>query len=218
MAMLDSMDKIITRYFSTVTNEEFVYKKQTYTPKLLIVSPLLFRGFICPEKCGACCPRFSLDYLPFEDKPKQAQERIVNFNRKNYTVFSDLQVDHNNYHCRNLNMNTGRCKIHTHNPFSCDFELIRPLLSDVNNALMTRMFGKGWNMKKIDNCRGALCKLTPATKESINNVIRKLKRLEKWCNYFGIDNKCESIIKWGKEISPYMLYNTRQPVRSITIY
>ena len=65
----DFIDKIVTRYFACVTGEEFTYKGKTYKPRPLRISPLIFRGYTCPAVCGACCTRFSLDYLPQERHP-----------------------------------------------------------------------------------------------------------------------------------------------------
>lgn len=69
MAHVDNMDKIVSVYFAGVTNVSFSYKKTLYMPKPLKVSPLLLRGVLCPEGCGGCCARFSLDYLPAEKTP-----------------------------------------------------------------------------------------------------------------------------------------------------
>ena len=112
--------------------------------------------------CGGCCPRFSLDYLPLEQKPDNTQERIVEFNYKKFSIYSDMQLDHNNKKCRNLNMENARCNIHTVRPFSCDFELIRFLISGNHekrkNILTQKLFGRGWMMQRIDGERGLFVK------------------------------------------------------------
>ena len=58
----DSIDKIVTVYLAATCIEPFEYKRKEYTPRTLILSPLIFREFICFERCGACCPLFSLDF------------------------------------------------------------------------------------------------------------------------------------------------------------
>lgn len=206
MAMMDSIDKIVTRYFAVVTTEEFTYKGKTYLPKPLQLSSLLLRNYTCPPNCGACCPKFSLDYISGEEYPERGSPRDIKFNEKIIAVYSDMQSDHSNYHCRYLNKKDGRCKIHPARPFSCDFELIRPLLftnPDRRNILTQRLFGRGWNMKRIDNNRGTLCEMTPITNHGINEVIRKIERLEQWCNEFNLQNKCSEIVKWIESVRPF---------------
>jgi hypothetical protein len=207
MAMLDSVDKVITRYFVAVTKEQFIYKGKTYIPKPLKVSSLLLRDYTCPPDCGACCPRFSLDYLPDDIFPYPLQPREINFNDKTVIIYSDTQQDHSDYHCRNLTKENGRCGIHKKRPFSCDFELIRPLLTnDPNgeNVLTQKLFGRKWAMKKIDGTRGTMCEMTPITDHSIDEVIRKLNNLDRWCFHFSVSNKCQEIIHWIGEIRPYI--------------
>jgi Fe-S-cluster containining protein len=208
MAMLDSVDKIITRYFAIVTKENFTYKNKNYSPKTLIISPLLFRGYTCPPNCGGCCPRFSLDYLPSEKRPKEVTKRIIEFNEKEILIFSDLQLSNNDYHCKYVDKSNGRCKIHTHNPFSCDFELIRPLIFEKRaNILTQKLFGRGWQLKKVNGERYALCTMTGITEQSINDSISKITRLKKWCDYFGIKSKCDEILQWSVEVRPFLLKN-----------
>ena len=43
---LDSVEKIITRYFACLTKVPFSYRDDNYAPKPLIVSPLLLRGYL----------------------------------------------------------------------------------------------------------------------------------------------------------------------------
>jgi hypothetical protein len=69
MLYIDTMDKIVN-YLSAVSTESICYKGKQYNPKPLFVSKGIIQGYTCPENCGGCCPRFSLDYLPSE-KEKQ---------------------------------------------------------------------------------------------------------------------------------------------------
>jgi len=179
---VDSIDKIFTSYVQGVCRSPVLYKGRTLTPKPPRISSGLFRGFDCPENCAGCCPRFSLDYLPFENRPDSShiQEREILVNDKLFTIFSDLQDDHTDHFCRYVDKSTGRCKIHGLQPFSCDFELIRFCIfknKDRPNVLNQRKFGRGWSFLRPDGKRGALCKLHPATSTSISGVVRKLTRL-----------------------------------------
>ena len=192
----DSIDKIVTAYFAGISRSPFSYKGKVYEPKTLVVSPLLLRGYTCPEHCGGCCPRFSLDYIADEEKPYELKAREVQFNNKKIIIYSDEQKDHQNHHCRNLIHENGRCGVHGKQPFSCDFELIRFLHFENKTVLTQRLFGRGWQFLRTDGERGARCEMTPVTKETISEVLRKLRRLKQWASYFGLDHCMDSIIDW----------------------
>lgn len=194
----DSIDKI-AHYFEMVTTAPFSYKGKIHYPKPLQVSPRITRGLLCPEKCGGCCPRFSLDYISNERHPLSARPRQIVINDTQKTIMSDLQLNNTTAHCRYLNMMTGRCSIHGKHPFTCDFELIRfakyaSLKSP--NKVTTRLYGRGRQLLRIDNKRGALCKITPPTDRSREDTIRKFKRLEYWADEFGMSTKIKEIIYW----------------------
>lgn len=208
----DSIDKIVIGYFAKLTKSPFTYKNKTYIPKNLRVSPDIFRGYTCPAKCGGCCPKFSLDYLPFEEKPYDLIERYIDINGKKYKIWSDLQEENLSAKCKNLNRETGRCNIHKKHPFSCDFELIRFLQFEKSsrpNQLTTRLFGRGWKMTRISGERGALCEILPITDETKKDVMRKIQRLKMWCEYFEIDHCVDEIIYWGltNPVNPLIIYN-----------
>ncbi len=185
----DSVEKVVTRYFHAVAKVTFTYEGVAYHPKPLTVSPLLLRGYTCPEKCGACCLKFTLDYLPSEQRPKGLAPRTVQFNGEDVIVYTDPQRDNDTKSCRHLDQESGRCGIHGHHPFTCDFELIRTLefADDASpNVLTQKLYGRGWNMLRIDGERGARCEMTPPTKETIADVARKLLRLKAWTDHFGL--------------------------------
>lgn len=203
MSFSDSIDKVIG-YFGAVTRVPFSYKGKDYGPHPLIVSPLIFRGFTCPATCGGCCPRFSLDYLPSETKPPTAQAREISFRTsgksRGVPIFSDLQKTGDHF-CANLNREDGRCQIYEIRPFSCDFELIRFLVSvkgDRPNHLTQKLFGRGWAMQRVDGKRGARCEMTPADAATVSEVVRKLTRLKQWCDHFNLVTWLPEIIDWAK--------------------
>lgn len=210
----DSLDKIITQYFAAVTRTAFTYKGREYAPVTLRVVPEIFNGFTCPSGCGGCCTRFSLDYLPSEELPYEMPLRAVEFNNTEILLYSDTQRDADAYYCENLNKESGRCSIHGRHPFSCDFELIRftHFLTTSKARVTTRLYGRGWNMMRVDNVRGALCTVTPPTFASLYDTIRKLKRLAEWCEHFGLEHHIQDIIKWGetRPTSPLIIPATRK--------
>lgn len=194
---IDSVDKIVTCYFAVLARRPFVYKGRVFKPKPVRVSPALLRGYTCPVGCGGCCPRFSLDYLPDEEHPSGVLPRAIAFDGRAVLVYSDLQVDHNEHHCRNLRKVDGRCGIYPVRPFSCDFELIRTLLAsstDRPNTLTQKLFGRGWAMLRVDDERGALCEMTPADHASVDDVVRKLQRFQQWADHFGVDTWVPDLI------------------------
>lgn len=196
------MDKIISVYFAGVNASPFTYKNQTFLPKPLFVSPLIFRGFTCPSGCGGCCPRFSLDYLPFEKKPYLLNCRIIQINGKEFEIYSDVQKNEKGHFCRNLEKQTGRCMIYQNRPFSCDFELIRFVHFPQKVILTQKLFSRGWAMKRVDDNRGAACDMVLPDDYSKLEVLRKLYRLEEWCDYFQISHRLRPIINWVKK-GPY---------------
>lgn len=205
MNLMDSVEKIVSRGFATLTKEEFTYKGKPYLPCTVIISPLLLRGVNCPSGCGGCCRRFTLDWLPSErSKVKKegydmsrVKERMIQFNGREVPVLSDVQDDHDGYWCRNLNPKDGRCGIHTFSPLSCDFELIRTIQTrpDLPNRLTQKLFGRGWAMKRIvDGERGSMCSMTPPTPDTIASVVRRLNRFKTWTDHFGIDTYIPDIL------------------------
>lgn len=196
---VDSVDKIVTRYFACMTKEDFEYKGVIYKAKPLAVSPLLLRDYTCPAMCGACCPRFSLDYLPSE-RPEWStiKMRKVWFNGQQIQIWSDMQRDHTNHFCRHLKKVEGRCGIYEHRPFSCDFELIRTLAYSnpgQPNILTQKLYGRKWNMLRVDGERGTLCEMLPSSDHAIAEVKRKLRRMENWGYHFGIQTWALDIIR-----------------------
>jgi Fe-S-cluster containining protein len=196
MPHADSIDKIVSVYLAAVCKKAFRYKGLSYHPKPLVVSPLIFRGFSCPVQCGGCCPRFSLDYLPYEKKPYALEAREVEVNGRTLSVMSDLQKDHRDHFCRNLDRATGRCTIHGRHPFSCDFELIRFIRYEERVIQTQKLFNRGWAMIRVDGGRGARCEMLPATSETMSEVLRKLRRLKEWADFFGINTHLPTIIDW----------------------
>lgn len=194
----DSIDKIVGRYFATVARSPFTFKGKVNHPKRLKVSPLLLRGYTCPEGCGGCCFKFSLDYLPSEKKPIGVVKRMVEFDGRSIEIWTDWQESNQDTRCKHLQREDGRCGIHAFNPFSCDFELIRSLQSgddDRPNVLTQKLFGRGWSFPRVDGGKGALCKMVDVSPESVAEVVRKLKRLKKWADHFGVDTWVDNLIE-----------------------
>lgn len=192
----DTLDKIIGVYLAAVCDESFEYKRRRYHPKPLIVSPLLLRGHTCPMECGACCNNFSLDYLPGEVSAKESSLRRVLISGRLVDVLSDEQSDVQDRWCRNLNRETGRCRIYEHRPMACDFELIRFLIYEDRALLIQKLYGRAWSMRRVDGGVGAKCEMLPKDALKVSAVVGKLRRLEEWANHFGIATRIAKIVDW----------------------
>ncbi len=192
---MNSLDKVIGVYLASVCAAPFTYGVKRFEPKPLVLSPLLVRGYTCPAQCGACCGSFSLDYLPTEQTPAAVSEQIVNINGREIACLTDTQADVSGYHCRNLTAD-ARCGIHAIRPLSCDFELIRFLVFDDHVLLTQKLFGRAWNMLRIDGERGTLCEMLPADPNTVAEVVRKLHRLEAWADHLGIETRINVIMDW----------------------
>lgn len=196
MPFRDSVDKIVTVYFASLTKNVFRYKGSTYPPRAILVSPLLFRDFTCPEQCGGCCPRFSLDYLPSEAVPYPMAARTIIIEGRPVEVFTDFQAHANTHYCGNLDHASGRCGIHGAHPFTCDFELLRFVSRQEVVHFNQKLFGRGWAMKRIDGGRGARCSMLPPSADTIPEILRKLHRFRNWADHFGIDTWIPEITAW----------------------
>lgn len=206
MPKRDSVDKIVTAYFAAVNSVPFRYKGTLYPVKTLTVSPALLRGYTCPAGCGGCCTVFSLDYLPTEKRPKNDAMHMrfvpIDIEERDglastlVDLFTDWQETRTEHHCQELIEENGRCGIHGIHPFSCDFELARFFHSSDSVRLGTQLYGRGWNMLRVDGQRGAQCTITPPTEETKQDILRKLARLVQWCEHFHIPHRVRPIIDW----------------------
>lgn len=221
----DSLDKIVSTYFAAVTRQPFTYKGKTYEPHDLRVSPGTFSGYTCPANCGACCHRFSLDYIPSEPRPRGRlgwtdrtfPERQVTFNEKTYVLYSNTQENSTDRHCNFVNkkgdgpqqydetLDAGRCQIHGRHPFTCDFELLRfshaqpdedTGLKKRPNYLNQRLYGRGWAMTRVDGKKKAMCEMISGNRKWKNDTQRRLTRLMEWADYFELDHCLLEIIGW----------------------
>lgn len=192
----DSIDKIINSYLAAVCRRGFTYRGRRYDPKRLVISPLIFRDFTCPANCGACCLHFTLDYLPDEEHPYELISRKVEVSGRSVEIMTDAQDDHSEHFCRNLDRSTGRCHIYGRHPFSCDFELLRFIHTDSSATAMQKLYGRGWNMLRVDGGRGARCEIVPAGATTIEEAVRKFGRLDRWARHLGIETWCPVIVHW----------------------
>lgn len=200
MSQADSFDKVVQAYFAAVTAQAFMYKGKLYSPKPLQVSANFFHDYTCKLGCAGCCPRFSLDYLPSESRPDYAHAtRSVEINLKQFTLYSKRQSPApGKRFCDNVDLATGACGVHGKQPFSCDFETLRFTHFPDIAYLGTRPYGRGWNMMRVDGERGALCEFPKTASDAARaEGLRKLQRLQQWCEYFDIVSKVPAVLEWA---------------------
>lgn len=212
MAQDNSIDKIVESYFWAVTKHDFFYKRGKWIAKPLHVSPHFFHEYTCKLGCAGCCSsRFSLDYLPTDPQPEGLKIKLVNINGIEKSINTIMNKNNkSSKHCDNVNPNTGACIIHGKHPFSCDFETLRFVHYPDHSWLGVRPYGRGWNMLRIDNDRGAVCDFPKiSTDQARLEGIRKLTRLKQWTDYFNLETHIPDIIEWAeKGISDTTLYLT----------
>lgn len=215
----ESIVKIVTQYFAPMTKEPFEFRGKMYEPKTLRVSPMIFtRKMGCPPMCGGCCAKLSVEYITHEVGPRHPEmqrkfttadggkphfeSRHVEINGVSKQIISDLQKGNKNHFCHYLNQEDGRCTIHGRHPFSCDFELLRFSIMgrpDRANQLNHRPFGRGWAMLTVDGTRGAKCDWEETESQfgpEQQEVLRKLKRLKQWMEYWELSHKVDRVIDW----------------------
>ena len=224
----DSIDKIVEIYFRVFTTKDFTYNKKLIKAfDKIRFSPDIFRNVKCFKGCGACCRKFSMDFLPYETKEQHLEftnEREIDLNDKKYKIHSYLQEGNVGYHCGFVDLETGWCKIHNIHGFSCDFELIRCTMFEKTNHcnVTTRLYGRGWNMLRIDQERGAMCVVeNDITDESVADTIRKLERLKIWIDYFEIDSHIDKVLSWANNKllrkNPLIIYNNSDIIENENI-
>lgn len=207
--LYDSMPKMIGVFFASITKEPITFAGTTLQPQPLVVSPNVFRGFTCPEGCGACCGRATLDYIPGEPKPEFTEERMIEVNGRQIKIYSDMQMDNNNFFCRHLSDNTARCETYATRPFSCDFALLNINHYRTHYLLSCRKFGRHHLWKRIDGERGTLCEMLEINDQHIEDTRRRLARLATWIHYFQIDSWIDDVNKWAAQ-DPYKI---KEPLR-----
>lgn len=197
VAHAETLTKIVEVYFAAVTREPFFFRGKLYHPQPLTVYPTVRRGWTCPAGCGACCLRFTLEWIPTEPHPATAIPEWVEFNQHRFLLYRDHQQGNPGPFCRNLDRSTGRCGIYQERPLSCDFELTRFLHFQNGTArLTTKQYGRAWNMTRIDGDKGAMCEILPTDPEWNADLVRRLGRLKAWTDHFGLETKIPEAIDY----------------------
>lgn len=160
-----------------------------------------------------------LIWLPHETTPYPVPEHHIEFNGKTYRTLCDKQDDHDSHWCRHRQSWDGRCAIHPTKPFAADFECIKFFVSSSDTRptqLRSQPFPRKWSYTRVDGEKGGLCETLPITKESHEDVLRRLRRLADWAEYFEIKHVMHDVIAW-LETGPHDEAKTfNQPVKKTT--
>ena len=177
----DSLDKL------------FFYLDNIKKAEKTTISNMLHRDCSCPEGCGGCCFKVTLDYVNGSERWKRFKkiypDRVKNFQRrvvKGVEVWSDFQDEHTGNYCKYLSPKNGRCAIHEVSPFLCSFEPIRVIYNKRSKKtnILVKMPGRGWQYKCVDGKIGAKCRVLE-TKNNVPNYYKLLKELEEVADRFG---------------------------------
>jgi Fe-S-cluster containining protein len=195
-------DKIIDHYLRALRKDE---------NHVLIVRKLLARGYRC-RQCGACCSKFTLDYIPGEPRPDSAEECEIEYDGDLFTIFSDRQEENETEWCKYLTED-GKCEIYDKRPLSCDFELIRIFNSDKKpeSEISCLAYMRAHSMvqyihREVERPKGVvpkqyrpLCQEIAPNEDSADDNARKLRRLRQWADYFHIDTWIPEVIEYLDE-------------------
>ena len=205
MAQVNSLKKVVG-YFQVISKKPFTYEGKLYEPPAhLYISNLFFRGFKCPEKCGWCCPRFSLDYFKYnlEDffklypkKAKLLEKQETKFNGKIYKYWSITQKGRKENFCQFLTEPERRCSIHKANPFYCRVEPIKIFCVNNTGWIMKKKFSRGWLERRGTK---ALCQFFPFDMKELKKDIDLFIELKHIALEFGIETYCDNIISLLKD-------------------
>lgn len=194
------MSKVVLTFMATVSKTPVTYNGHTTYPLPVVVSPNVFRGFTCPEACGACCGKGALDYIPGELVPDFVAPRTVEVNGKQFAILTDAQEDviHSSF-CRHLTIPNARCNAYAARPFPCDFAILNVNSYKTYRLLTCRKFGRFFKWPRPDGQRGTMCEIFEPTPESIADTRRRLLRLRAWTNFFELDSWMDNILDWANQ-------------------
>lgn len=206
----DSIEKILwqlsllspdpVRYQGRPRIKERVYD---FPVNEVLVSPSLFRRFICTPGCTACCQKFTLDYTPSEFFTLVAdktgfEEREVLVNGKKKKMWTNDQ--NKNPICDFLTVEkpTGGlgCAHWPAPPLSCvsapqvQFIQMRP----GKTFVLKKPYGRAWAMTPTPQCQ-----FVPAENiedMQLEDILQILDRFNEWARYFGIKTAIPKVQKF----------------------
>lgn len=173
----------------------------------VLVTPSLFRQFICTPGCTACCQKFSLDYTPseyqslLEDKTGFT-EREVLVNGKKKSVWTNDQ--NQNPICDFLTVvkpggGLG-CAHWPAPPLSC---VSAPQLQFIQMRYFTtyvlkKPYGRAWAMTPTPRCQ--FVQVDSVEDMQLQDLLDILDRFNEWARYFGIKTAIPQVQKFIRNV------------------
>lgn len=185
----------------------------------VLITPSLFRKFICTNGCTACCQKFTLDYVPSEfvnvEHQEGFQEREVWVNGKRKIIYTNDQ--NSNPICDFLRVERPGgglgCANYLHAPLSCisapqlQFIQMRPQRTYV----LKKPFGRAWAMTPTPQCQFVETDMGKLAGE-VEMMCNILTRFQEWARYLGIKTcipqiKKEIVFLYMKGLMPTTGYS-----------
>jgi len=187
----------------------------------VLLTPSLFRKFICTSGCTACCQKFTLDYVPSEyetllqDKTGFV-ERKVWVNGKPKLVFTNDQNQNPICDFLTVEKPTGGlgCAQWPAPPLSC---VSAPQLQFIQmrhraTYVLKKPYGRAWAMTPTPQCQFE--QVDTVKEMDLEDLLSILDRFQEWARYFGIKTaipQVKSKLKW-------CIQNKMIPVTTITVW
>jgi hypothetical protein len=200
-------------FYSTDYLSKIISYIELATKPTVVLSTGFFRRYTCPENCGSCCHKISLEYI--SDSPRWERfrrnypELVKNFKHikidENMSIYVDNQEDYKERFCKYLDLTTGRCKIHTATPFPCEFVLSKFIdnKSRERSVLTTTYYGRGWAFLRVDKqTRGAMCRVEDFSYEKLLVDLDLLRELYYYALVLDIKTKLPYIINYIQDNLP----------------
>lgn len=170
----------------------------------VVLSTGFFRGYTCPVGCGGCCKPVTLTFIDnsqrWEKFKKLYPSLVLEFELEEVQgvrIWVDRQKENKSRFCRHLDLSTGRCNIHSSNPFPCEFVLSKFIDNQARNRsiLTTTNYGRGWSFLRVDHStRGAMCEITTFSYKKLLRDIELLEELWGYARQFQIKTKLPYIL------------------------
>jgi hypothetical protein len=220
----DSVEKIIGQ-LALLTPDLVRYQGHSATGRLrkevvfeapvteILITPSLFRKFICTDGCTACCQKFTLDYIPSEIKKVSSAEgfspRSVYVNGRRRVVLTNDQ--NQNPICDFLRVQRPGgglgCFNYRYAPLSCisapqlQFIQMRP----GKTYVLKKPFGRAWAMTPTPQCQFVEFTSPQEFDDEIKMMLSILTRFHNWAKYFGIATQLQTVMQAIKKANHFQM-------------
>jgi hypothetical protein len=196
----DSVEKLFSKIALLATVPVVYNGKQLSSRPVrsVMVSPTVFRRFVCPNTCISCCVfNFTLDFLPNEVEGLEpwldtANRHPVIVNGQERQI---LTVHKSHPACDLCGPMRGAlgCSIWKTIPLECKSAPQVQIMKYKDTArVVGKPFSRGWNFAVKPECKFE--KVSTVGEGSIEDVLGVLRRYQVWSDYFKIPTVLPQII------------------------